>query len=260
MVIRMKNVSFARNKKPILKHINWEVQDGQHWAIVGLNGSGKTTLLNLVNGYIWPSTGELSVLGCDFGSTDVRELRKSIGWVSSSLQEKLYGNETALDIVLSGLFASFALFDNPAELDKMRALELLEQLKCGHISQQPYKTMSQGEKQKVLIARAMISSPGLLILDEPCTGLDFFSREQLLSTIQAISEWVTPPTLIYVTHYVEEILPVYTHLLLLKDGEVFLSGTIDEILTGNNLSRFFGQTVDLVWDNNRAWMKMVSGK
>lgn len=257
MVINMVKVSWIQDMVPVLKDINWQVQPGEHWAIIGLNGSGKTTLLNLINGYIWPSTGHLSVLDHEFGKTDLRVLRQSIGWVSSSLQEKLYPNETALDIVLSGRFATIGLFDKPESSDTDQAFFLLEQLKCGHIAKQRYSTLSQGERQKVLIARALLSTPKLLILDEPCTGLDFFSREQLLSTIEIIAQQDTSPTLLYVTHHVEEILPVFNHVLLLRNGQVFSSGKTGELLTSTNMSGFFGEPVDLIWNNNRAWMRLA---
>ncbi len=184
MVIQINNASLKRDDTFILKNINWSVKPGQHWAIVGLNGSGKTTLLNIINGYIWPTSGEISVLGNKFGQCDLRQLRKSIGWVSSSLQERLYGDETAQEIVLSGKHASIGLYVQPDHQDIALALGLLEQMGCSSLANQPYKTLSQGEKQKILIARALISSPQLLILDEPCTGLDLFAREQFLDTVE----------------------------------------------------------------------------
>ena len=196
MIIQMKNVSLINGSKDILRDLNWSVRRGENWAIIGLNGSGKTTLLSMVSGYVWPSRGEISVLGKRFGSYDIRELRKKIGWVSSSLQENFYRNETAEEIVLSGKFATIGLYDSPKSRDAEHAMMLLSQLQCEYTAAQPYWTLSQGEKQKVLIARGLISSPRVLILDEPCAGLDIVSREHLLTLIEHIGGQEPAPTLL----------------------------------------------------------------
>ncbi len=257
MIVEMQDVSWIRDGRKILKNVNWQVRPGEHWAVVGLNGSGKTSLLNIINGYIFPSQGTVSVLGHSFGSYDLRELRKSIGWVSSSLQEQLYVNETAEEIVLSGKYATIGLYDKPGEREWEQANDLLEELNCGHLAQKPYKTLSEGEKQKVVIARALISSPEILILDEPCSGLDIFAREQLLSTIGQISDRTGAPTLIYVTHHVEEILPLFSHILLLRRGEVHSAGETGHVLTAENLSRFFEHPVNVERLNGRMSLKLA---
>ena len=156
----MQNVSWRIDGKYILKEINWTVNKGEHWAIIGLNGSGKTSLLNLITGYNWPSKGEISVLGRHFGEYDIRELRKRIGLVSSFFQEKFYAAETAEEIILSGKFATIGLYDRTNRKDAETAVRLLKKMQCAHVAKQEYRTLSQGEKQKVLIARALISSPG----------------------------------------------------------------------------------------------------
>jgi iron complex transport system ATP-binding protein len=244
MIIDVKNVSISRDSKYILKDVSWEVEKGQHWAILGLNGSGKTTLLNMLNGYIFPSKGDVNVLGKPFGKYDLRELRKSIGWVSTSLQERLYGNEKALDIVISGRYASIGLFNIPTEEDQREAQKLLALLDADSLSDRSYGTLSQGEKQRILIARGLMSNPRLLILDEPCTGLDIFSREQLLKTIDELSQSENAPTLVYVTHQTEEILPAFNHTLLMRRGEIHSKGRTDELLTKENLSDFFEAEVE----------------
>lgn len=244
MIIEIKNVSISRDSKYILKDVSWEVEKGQHWAILGLNGSGKTTLLNMINGYIFPSMGEVNVLGKPFGKYDLRELRKSIGWVSTALQERLYGNEKALDIVISGRYASIGLLNIPTQEDREDALELLELLDADSLSDRSYGTLSQGEKQRVLIARGLMSNPRLLILDEPCTGLDIFSKEQLLKTIDELTKREDAPTLVYVTHQTEEILPAFNNALLMRRGEIHSSGKTDVLLTNDNLSDFFETTVE----------------
>jgi iron complex transport system ATP-binding protein len=256
IVIRMKGVSWMVGAARILGDIDWTVHQGEHWAVIGLNGSGKTSLLNMVNGYVWPSEGEVSVLGRRFGRCDVRDLRRKIGWASSSLQEKLYVSETAEEIVLSGRFATIGLYDNPRKKDRESARALLELFQCGVAASQPYWSLSQGEKQKVLIARALMQNPPLLILDEPCAGLDIISREQILSLIQDIGSQKSGPSILYVSHHIEEILPVFTHVLLMRRGEVHSQGKTNEVLTKNNLTDFFERNVDVRWRKGRAWLSI----
>jgi len=252
MVIEMDNISCLLNSKYVLHDINWKINQGEHWAILGLNGSGKTSLLNMINGYVFPSSGNMKVLGKTFGNYDWRLLRKKIGFISSSLQDKFYKNETALEIVLSGIFASIGLYDKPGKKNINNALSILHQLKCDHIVKQRYMDLSQGEKQKVLIARALINSPGLLIMDEPCAGLDIFSKEHILASIEHLSSQVSSPTLLYVSHHTEEILPTFTHTLMLRRGKIHSSGKTRQILTQSNLSSFFETPVKVRWHKDRA--------
>lgn len=156
-------------------------------GLLGLNGSGKTTLLNMINGYIWPTQGTVSVLGHRFGQVDLRDLRKLIGCVSSSLQEKLYGSDKTQLVVISGKYATIGLYEQLSEEDTSRAEALMRTLGCGHLWDREFRTCSQGEKQKVLIARALMADPQILILDEPCNGLDLFSRERLLDSIHELT-------------------------------------------------------------------------
>ena len=259
-VIEMTNVSWKRGDKTILHQIDWRVSRGEHWAILGLNGSGKTTLLNIINGYIWPTKGSVSVLGQPFGKVDLRELRKSIGWVSSSLQEKIYGHDRAQDVVISGKYASIGLYEKPSEEDDERAKKLMEQLECGHLIDRSYQTCSQGEKQKLLIARALMASPKLLILDEPCNGLDFLSREALLSSICQLAAGPNAPHMLFVTHHIEEILPIFTHTLLIRRGHIFAKGESRMVLNSSNLSAFFETPVEVNWRNNRAWLSIPESR
>jgi len=247
----MQNVSLRRDEFYLLKNINWNVNTGEHWAIIGLNGSGKTSLLKIITGYILPSSGEVTVLGKKFGTYDLRELRKSIGWVSSSLQDALYPNENVLEIVASGKFASIGLYESPSEEDLKQVEELLEQFGCGNLSKRKYYTLSQGEKQKVILARALMSSPRLLILDEPCTGLDIFARENFLSFVEQIGKAENAPSLLYVSHHLEEILPVFSQTLLLQKGNIYSAGKTENILTTQNLSDFYQHQIEFEWRNNR---------
>ena len=256
-MIRLENVSLWRGRDYLLKNVCWEVFQGEHWAILGLNGSGKTTLLNMINGYLFPSAGKVTVLGNQFGSYDLRELRKSIGWVSTSLQEKLYVTETAAEIVISGKKAMIGLFEDPSEEDLEEAIKLLTRLGCGGFLHRTYQTLSQGEKQKVLIARALMANPRLLILDEPCTGLDRFARENLLRFIDQLGREADAPTLIYVTHRTEEVLPIFNRTLLLKKGEVYGKGNTLDMLTEEVLSGFLDTDVMVTTTGNRTWISLV---
>ncbi|WP_087972305.1 ABC transporter ATP-binding protein [Oceanobacillus rekensis] len=255
-IIEMRSVSWKRQGEEILSNIDWEVLHGEHWAILGLNGSGKTSLLDMVNGYIWPTKGIVNVLGQPFGKTDIRELRKSIGWVSSSLQEKIEDTEYTESVVVSGKFASIGLHENHTKEDFQKALEIMDKLDCSHLSGRTYQTCSQGEKQKLLIARGLMAAPELLILDEPTNGLDFISREELMSSINRLATEENAPTIIFVTHHLEEITPVFTHTLLLRQGQVFDKGTSQDVLTSERLSRFFNRSVGVEWQNERPWMTL----
>lgn len=254
----MKNVSLIRDDEYILNNINWKVKEREHWAVLGLNGSGKTTLLNIINGYIFPSKGDVTILGETFGQSDLRELRKSIGVVSSSLQDRLYKEECAQDVVLSGKFSTIGLYDETEEKDLIHALNLLKQLNCIQIARKPYKILSQGEKQKVLIARALFNNPKLLILDEPCTGLDIISREKLLETVSMLSLDKDGPTLIYVTHRVEEILPAFTKTLLLKKGKIHSKGETEKLLTDKNLTDFYDINVQILNHKNTRILRLTN--
>ncbi|MCF8564537.1 ABC transporter ATP-binding protein [Alicyclobacillus tolerans] len=259
-ILDIQHVSWVRNKNTILHDVNWTVESGQHWVLMGANGSGKTTVLNMVTGYLWPTTGSVEVLGCRFGQCDVRELRKQIGWVSSSFAEKLVEalpNESAHDVVVSGKFASIGLYyENVSEGDKAQAMDLLKRFGGESFAHKPFSLLSQGQKQRVLIARAFMANPQLLILDEPCSGLDVLAREQLLQSLQ---QFVTQaqrqvPTIVYVTHHTEEVLPFFTHVLLLKNGTVVAAGPKEDVLRNETLSETLGIGVEISWQNGRPWV------
>lgn len=258
MIIDAREISVIRKGNYLLKNLNWQLEKGQHWAILGLNGSGKTTLLNTINGYIYPSQGKLTVLGREFGDYDLRELRKSIGWVSSSLQENLYGRDSGLEIVLSGKFATIGLYDQVSDKDKKEALTILKKFSALDLADRSYKTLSQGERQKILIGRALMAKPELLILDEPCTGLDIFAKEKLLNSIEELSKSEDAPTMVYVTHRTEEILPLFTKTLLLRRGQVHSYGNTADLLTEKNLSDFFETEIVCQINNGRYTVDVPS--
>ncbi|WP_409300769.1 ABC transporter ATP-binding protein [Peribacillus sp. SCS-155] len=259
-VISLRNIHWQRNGKNILHNVNWEVQKGEHWALLGLNGSGKTSILKMVTGYQWPTSGELSVLGHIFGKTNLPELRKSIGWVSSSLDDIYHSRpgDTALEVVLSGKFASIGLYEDITQLDIEKALQLLERFNISHLSDQKINLLSQGEKRRAMIARALMPSPRLIILDEPCNGLDIYSKEELLSAIEDITAMPDGPTVLYVTHHIEEIVPSISHALLLNNGQVIAQGLKKSTLTESLLQRTFQVPLTLAWEDERPWIRVKS--
>lgn len=255
-VVSLRDVSWVRSNEHILKNINWKIAQGEHWAVLGLNGSGKTSLLHMLNGYMWPTTGTIQVLGKQFGQTDLRELRQSIGWVSSALQERVAPTQLAQQIVVSGKYATTGLYDQPTEEDIQSAYQLMGKLGCDHLIHRPYEICSQGEKQKLLIARGLMAEPQLLILDEPTNGLDFIAREELLASIEHMSQQASAPTIIFVTHHIEEILPLFSHTLLLKEGNIFEQGKSEDVITTERLSQFLERPVYINWYNKRPWMTL----
>lgn len=259
MLIEMQNVHLRRGHKTIIEDMNWEVEKGQHWAIMGLNGAGKTALLNLVCGYLYPTKGTICVLDKQFGHYPLNELRKQIGWVSLSFSEKMkhHFDNSGIQIILSGKFASIGLYEKPSESDIQRASEIMKQMGIERLRDQPYGSMSQGEKQRILIGRALMVAPKLLILDEPCTGLDFLSKEQLLHTINQMAK-EQQTTILYVTHQIDEILPIFTHTLLLREGRTFSQGVTEKQLTSETLSDFCDTPVEVSQKNNRYFLRIPS--
>jgi iron complex transport system ATP-binding protein len=257
LVVELKGIVWKRDGRVILKNIDWQIKKGEHWALVGLNGSGKTSLLRIMAGTMWPSKGEVRILNRTFGQTDLRKLRRLIGWVSNAVQEQIHGNDSVLEVVISGKFASFGIYEEVTEEDIAFAMEILEQLNMAQFKDCPYFQLSQGEKQKVLIARALMAKPKLLILDEPCNGLDVLARENLLKTIQQMGENPEGPSIVYVTHHIEEIVPAISNVLLLKNGEVLSQGSREEMLTSQYLSECFSTKVEVEWENQRPWIKVL---
>lgn len=255
MILDLNNISLRRNGAWILKDITWKVNRGEHWVLFGLNGAGKTALLNVLNAYEYPTKGKITVLGREFGKAPLAEsLRKKIGLVSMSLQQKLHPGDNAFEIVLSGAFASIGLYETPTDEMREKAISLLKELGCFEYANRDYATLSQGERQRVLIGRALMADPELLILDEPTNGLDFLARETLLESVERIAGGPHSPTIIYVTHHTEEILPVFKQTLLLKKGEVFSTGQTTDMISEQTLSKFYGIDVSVMWNNNRPIM------
>lgn len=254
-IISLDQVSYIREGKYILKDVDWHVNRGDHWVILGPNGSGKTTTLNMVNGYIFPSNGHVKVLEFEFGRSSIIELRKRIGWVSSALSQFIPMNDYPLHIILSGKFASLGLWEKVSEEDTLRANAILDQLKIRHIAERKYGMLSQGEKQKVLIGRALMNNPDIIIFDEAFNGLDIFARHDMEKTIAELAEGNI--TFILVTHNTDEILPVFNKALLLRDGQVHSQGDINDMIQYDNLSDFYGAEVDVFKHKDRFYLSLA---
>ncbi|MFD1472355.1 ABC transporter ATP-binding protein [Companilactobacillus mishanensis] len=242
-ILNFDHVSVQRGKRQILNDISWRVKAKENWAILGLNGAGKTTLLKMIHGDLWPTSGSLEVLGGKFGHISIPELKTKIGWVSTALQDELHPGDIVDEIVLSGKFASIGIYQDYSKDDMEQARQLLCNLGGEKLLSKPYAVLSQGERQLVLIARALMTKPQLLILDEPCNGLDLFAREELLERIQHIAESPDSPALLLVSHYTEEILPVFDHILLLRAGNVVATGQRNDLLSEENLTSFYQKPI-----------------
>ncbi len=242
-ILSFEKITLTKSGKALLKGIDWQINSGEDWGILGLNGAGKTLMLQMIAGNLWPTSGRLTVLGEVFGQTNIPDLTKRIGWVSSVLQSKFYQSDTAETIVLSGKFASIGIWRTYEPEELTAAKELLISLGAESLLGKTYQVLSQGEKQIVLIARALMAKPELLILDEPCNGLDLFAREDLLQRIRQIKEQPDAPTVLFVTHHTEEILPFISHVLMIKDGEIFRQGTREELMTPKTLSDFYEKPI-----------------
>jgi iron complex transport system ATP-binding protein len=259
-IVNLSNVNYRRNGSDLLQGINWQVKKGEHWAVLGPNGSGKTTLLQLLNGYIWPSSGDIHVLNRKLGTIDVRELRQKIGWLSSSILPLLHQHNESWKIVVTGKFGALAMYEEIQDEDRERAFEILSIQKSEHLACKPFGLLSQGEKQKVLMCRALMANPELLIMDEACTGLDIRAREDLLTHIAHLCSSPEAPTIIYVTHHTEEIIPSISKALLISEGKVIAQGDKEDTLKSSVLSKIFGLPIQLEWVNERPWTHIMSSR
>jgi len=252
-LVILDHVSLTRANRTILSDINLTIEKGEHWAILGPNGSGKTTLITLITAYLWPTEGAVTVLGDRYGTVDIREKRRHLGLVSSALFERVPASETLLDVILSGRYGSFGIFDNPASEDISRAHDIAAFLHCEQLTDTPYGFLSFGERQRAIIGRALMAEPQLLMLDEPFEGLDINARELLLNRLDSLTAIYKGLTLILITHRVEEIPPGITHALILKDGSVLASGPKGTVISSKNLSYAMDVDIEIISRNGRLF-------
>jgi len=241
-LIKVTQLSCKVGTRYLLNQINWTVRKGEQWVIFGMNGSGKTTLLSIIAGYRTYTKGKVELFGEQISADNILELRKRIGWVSSSFFDSYYKNESALEIILAGKTGTLGLEFSIDEKDVQAAKSLLRQVHLEDKCNMPFHTLSKGERQNILLVRALFTKPEILILDEPCSGLDIVARERVLRTVRQIVQ-ETDTTIIYVTHYPEELLDVFTNVMLLKKGKVFLQGGMEECFCSEQVSAFLEEPV-----------------
>ena len=248
-ILEIEKLCYQTGDRFIVNHVNWQIKKGEQWVLFGLNGCGKTTLLSIISGFRGFTGGKLKVFGEEYSDENILSLRKRIGFVSSSFFDRYYTKESALSIVLSGLSGTLSVDKNITNANLKEALDLLNKFALFHDKDKPLLNMSKGERQKVYLARALISNPELLILDEPTTGLDICARQYVQ---QIIDELVSKKGIaaIYVTHYPEEIMPVFNHAVLMRQGRFFANGYTDDIFTSALFSEFLSYPIEIICDKN----------
>ncbi|MBU6279916.1 MAG: ABC transporter ATP-binding protein [Actinomycetales bacterium] len=245
-------VGVRRATRWLLDGIDWQVRPGSRWVILGPNGAGKTTLLNIAAAQLFPTVGMVHILGEELGSVDVSELRTRIGWSSALLASEIPAEETVHNVVLTGAYAVTGRWREEYDsTDALRARGLVDEWGLIELVDRPFGTLSEGERKRCMVARSLMSDPELLILDEPAAGLDLAGREQLLDGLGRLAQDPTAPTMVLVTHHVEEIPQGFTDLLMLHAGTVSATGALDDTLSNESLSSTFGLRIGLHRAGNR---------
>ncbi|APF33606.1 molybdenum ABC transporter ATP-binding protein [Microbacterium sp. TS-1] len=251
-VLEFSDVVVRRNARNIIDRVDWSVSDDQRWVVLGPNGAGKTTVLQLAASLLHPTSGSVEILGERLGRTDVFELRPRIGFASSAMARRIPAEETVLDVVLTAAYAVTGRWREEYEdIDERRAMRVLAEWKLDGLAERTFGTLSDGEQKRVQIARAVMTDPELLLLDEPTASLDLGAREELLALLGGYAQAPTTPAMIMVTHHVEEIPVGFTHVLLLREGGVVAAGPLAETLTAENLTETFGLSIALSEERGR---------
>jgi iron complex transport system ATP-binding protein len=257
--LHLRGVGLVRDGRAILAGIDWVVGDGERWVLLGPNGSGKTSLVRIASLYLHPSSGEVEVLGGVLGRIDVRTHRRRIGLVSAALADLLRPGLAALDVVVTARYAALEpWWHTYDDEDRARAAAALERFGVGPLAARTFGTLSSGERQRVLLARALVTEPGLVLRDEPMAGLDLGAREDLVGRLGDLAADPTAPPSVLVTHHVDEIPPGTTHALLLAAGRIVDAGPLDEVLTAPALSATFGIELDRHRDGGRWWARAAT--
>jgi len=258
-VLSLRGVQRTIDGARLLRDVDWEVRPGQRWVVLGPNGSGKTTLVRIATMWDHPSAGAVELLGERLGRTDVRRLRARVGFTSAAMAAMLRPSLTAAEVVMTAKHAALAPWWHAYDADDARrAQAALERVGCGDRLDQRFGTLSSGEQQRVLLARALSMEPGVIVLDEPNAGLDLAGREQLIVTLSGLAADPETPPMVLVTHHTDEIPDGFTHALLLRDGAVLAEGPMDETLTSKNLSECFGLDLTLERRHGR-WTARAAG-
>jgi iron complex transport system ATP-binding protein len=255
-ILQLSDISVRRGDRVILGPLNWQVLEGQRWVILGPNGAGKTTLLQICSSLIHPTTGEIHILGEKLGRVDVFELRTRIGLTSSALVEQLSPDELVMDVVLTAAYAMLGRWQEKYDLwDESRAMALLTALGVRELGERLFGSLSEGEKKRVQIARALMADPELLLLDEPASSLDLGGREDLLRRIESLSKDSLAPATVIVTHHIEEIPVGTTHALLLRDGVAVAQGEVASVITDQNLTQAYGLAINVQTEGGRFFAR-----
>ncbi|MFK8910431.1 ABC transporter ATP-binding protein [Streptomyces sp. YS-3] len=240
-VLELVDVSVVRDGRALVDDVSWSVKEGERWVILGPNGAGKTTLLNIASSYLFPSTGTAKILGDRLGKVDVFDLRPRIGMAGVAMADKLPKRQTVLQTVLTAAYGMTATWQEQYDaVDEERARAFLDRLGMTDYLDRKFGTLSEGERKRTLIARAMMTDPELLLLDEPAAGLDLGGREDLVRRLGRLARDPYAPSMVMVTHHVEEIAPGFTHVLMIRQGKVLAAGPMETELTSRNLSLCFG--------------------
>ena len=253
-MIKLENVSldiFGSDRR-ILSSIDWDIGNGESWILFGKNGSGKTKLLEIITGYIFPSEGQVARFGYGHSESDIRELRKRIGYLSSVLRERFNSGESVIDTVLSGIYASVGLYRQPSANEIQRAAGLLGAVGLGARRNDSIEHLSDGEKQKIFMLRALINDPDILILDEPSAGLDICAREDFLESLKKLMN-AGKHSLIYVTHHVEEIIPFFNRIFIIDDGKCFFNGNVADAVSKNIFADLFKRNIEIFRKGERLY-------
>lgn len=251
-VLEFSDVVVRRSTRNIIDRLSWTVEDDQRWVILGPNGAGKTTLLQLADTLMHPTSGRVLILGEQLGRSDVFELRPRIGFASSAMAKRIPAEETVLNVVLTAAFSVLGRWNEAYEdIDERRALRVLAEWKLDHLADRTFGTLSDGEQKRVQIARAVMTDPELLLLDEPSASLDLGAREELLALLGGYAQAPSTPAMVMVTHHVEEIPVGFTHVLLLRDGAPVAAGPLAEALTSATLTETFGLPIELTEHDGR---------
>ena len=254
-LLKTENLGLKKGSKYILKDINWEIQSGDNWVLFGLNGCGKTTLLSILAGYQSGNEGYNCLFDEKVDKNNFLQLRKRIGFVSSSFFDRYLKKELVTDIVLAGKFGTLGIAGEIADEDIQKAKSLSRLLGIEKKMRYPYDCLSKGQQQRVLIARAMMNEPEILLLDEPCSGLDMIARETFLHNIQDLAER-NRMAIVYVTHHTEEILPFFNKAALMKDGELVEKGELEEVFSQEILEKFFGVKTSILWTDQHFFINL----
>jgi iron complex transport system ATP-binding protein len=257
-ILELSDISVRRGDRVILGPLNWKVLEGERWVILGPNGAGKTTLLQICSSLIHPTTGEINILGEKLGKVDVFELRTRIGLTSSALVEQFPPDELVMDVVLTAAYAMLGRWQEKYDLwDESRAMALLTALGVRELGERLFGSLSEGEKKRVQIARALMADPELLLLDEPASSLDLGGREDLLRRIESLSKDPLAPATVIVTHHIEEIPVGTTHALLLREGAVVAQGEVASVITDQNLTQAYGLAITVQTEGGRFFARAL---